>query len=80
VSVLVVIGIAHLLGVLKVPSPSPAAWAVTSTMADPSLLGTGGVEPLFKTTHPWSFLSVSTQYAHGGDCWFMLLLLLQFVP
>jgi hypothetical protein len=80
VSVLVVIGITHLLGVLKVPTPSPAAEAVTSVMADPSLLGTGGVEPLFKMAHPWSFLSVSTQYVHGVDCWFTLLLLLQFVP
>jgi hypothetical protein len=44
-------------------------------MAGLSSLGTRGVEPLSKKARPWSFLPVSSWYAHSVVHWFMLLLL-----
>jgi hypothetical protein len=44
-------------------------------MAGLSSSGTRGVEPLSKKARPWSFLPVSSRYAHSVVHWFMLLLL-----
>jgi hypothetical protein len=49
-------------------------------MAGPSSSGTGGAEPSPRKARPWSFLSVSSWYAHGVVHWFMSLPLLLFLP
>jgi hypothetical protein len=61
---LVVIGITHLLRVLKVP---------------PSSSGTEATEPSSKRVCPGSFLPVSSRYVHGVGHLFMPLPLLLFL-
>jgi hypothetical protein len=75
----VVMGIAHLHGVLQVPPFSPDAGVATAMMVGPSSLGFGGAEPPSKKARLWSFLSVSSQYAHGVVHWFIPLSLLLFL-
>jgi hypothetical protein len=57
---LVVMGRAHLLRVLQVPSSSPAARVIVSMMVGPSVSGTRGTEPPPKRARPWSLLPVSS--------------------
>jgi uncharacterized membrane protein len=66
----VVMGITYLLGVLQVSLSSPAAGVAMAVMVGLSSLGSGGAEPLSKKTCPWSFMLVSSQYAHGVVLWF----------
>jgi hypothetical protein len=53
------------LRVLQVLSSSPAAGVVAAMMAGPSSSSTSVAEPSSKKARPWSFLSVSSRYAHG---------------
>jgi hypothetical protein len=55
----------NLLRVLLVPSLSLTTRAVASVMALPSSSGIRGAQPSSKRAHPWSFLSVSSEYAIG---------------
>jgi hypothetical protein len=77
---LVVMGMAYLLGVLLVPPSSRGAGAATTTMVGPSSSGFGGAEPPIMKARPWSCLPVSSRYAHDAVHWFTLfwLLLLMF--
>jgi hypothetical protein len=78
--VLVVIRIAHLLGVLQVPLSSSAGGVATTMMEGTSPLGFRGAEPPSKRARHWSFLPVSSWYAHGVVNWLtsLPLLLLMF--
>jgi hypothetical protein len=77
--VLVVMRIAHLLGPLQVPLSLSAARVAAAMVVMPFLLGSGGAEPPSKRARPWSFLSVTSQYAHGVVHWFTLLPLLLYL-
>jgi hypothetical protein len=77
--VAVVTVIDHLLGALQVPLSSPTARVVAAMVAGPSSSGSGGAEPPSKRVCPWSFLLVSSWYAHCVVCWFTQLPLLMFL-
>jgi hypothetical protein len=73
---LVVIGMAYLLGVLQVPLSPLTVGAATAVMAGPSSSSFRGVEPLAKKAHHWPFLMVSSWYACDVVYWFTLFPLL----
>jgi hypothetical protein len=56
----VVMGIAHLHGVLQVPPSLPVAKVDVAMMVGPSSLGSGGAETTSKRAGPLSFLLVSS--------------------
>jgi hypothetical protein len=57
----------HLFGALQDPSSLTATGVAMDVMVGPSLLGSegGGAERPSKKALPWSFLQVSSRYAHG---------------
>jgi hypothetical protein len=64
----------HLVGVLYVPLSLLTIEVAIGVMAWPFSLSPEGMEPPSKKVHPWSFLPVSSRYAHGIVRWFIPLL------
>jgi hypothetical protein len=75
--VLVVTRMFCLLGVLHVPTSSPAVGVTTVLMVGPSSSGAEDAEPSTKKARPWSFLTVSSRY--GVVCQFTTLPLFLFL-
>jgi hypothetical protein len=73
---LVLTGMAYLLGALHAPCSTPTVVAPTAMMVGSSSSVFGGVLPLTKKAHPWSFFPMSTRYACDIFYWFTLFLLL----